>query len=138
MVVAGRKVPDMPEKSGLQWVDNYGCDKMYIPGVGWLTVQPSLTDRSVIEVTVFGQRLGRTFTEVGDAKKAALRVALVRVQKAVLALREVAPPPEATSMPTVIHPTCPKCKGEKKVFDGPDPTGWITCPECNGEGTVAR
>jgi hypothetical protein len=79
----------------LQWAEDYGCYRCYVSGVGWITVQNSLTRRDVVEVTIFGERLKREFTNMEEAKKAALRVALARVQKAVVLLKEVAPPLEA-------------------------------------------
>lgn len=79
----------------LQWAEDYGCERLYISGVGWLVVKNSFTERNVIEVGIFGEQLKRTFTNFEEAKKAALRVALARVQKAVVLLKEVAPPLEA-------------------------------------------
>ena len=79
----------------LQWAEDYGCERLYISGVGWITVQDHLTHRGAVEVTIFGERLKREFTDMEEAKKAALRIALARVQKALLILREVAPPLEA-------------------------------------------
>ena len=79
----------------LQWAEDYGCERLYISGVGWITVQDHLTHRGAVEVTIFGERLKREFQNHEEAKKAALRIALARVQKAVIILKEVAPPLEA-------------------------------------------
>jgi len=79
----------------LQWAEDYGCERLYISGVGWITVGNNLTRQGVVDVTIFGERLKREFTNMEEAKKAALRIALARVQKALLILKEVAPPLEA-------------------------------------------
>jgi hypothetical protein len=93
----------------LVWAEDYGCYRLYIPGVGWLTAQYSLTRRDVVEVWVFGERLKKEFTNIEEGKKAALRVAYARVQRAVVALKEVTPPLEAQPVKPLIVP-----EGEKQ------------------------
>jgi hypothetical protein len=76
----------------LQWAEDYGCERLYVPGVGWLTVQLSIIKRGVVVVSVFGERLKREFTDIEEGKRAALRVALARIEKALPLLKEIVPP----------------------------------------------
>lgn len=77
----------------LIWNEKYGCYSLYITGVGWLSVAPKLVGgrEGGIEVSVFGERLKREFTDIEEGKRAALRVALARLEKALPLLKEVAP-----------------------------------------------
>ena len=91
-------MPIMPEKQTLQWAEDYSCYRMYVPSVGWLTVQLSITKKDVFEVGVFGERLKREFTSLEEGKRVALRVALARIEKALPLLKEAAPPLVAQPM----------------------------------------